>query len=332
MANDFYVYAWLRPCGEPFYIGKGRGSRDAISKRNRLFQNITAKIRESGQEPTIIRILEHLSEASALDLEVALIRQYGRRDKGTGILANATDGGEGASGYVHTKVARERIAEALRGKIRDAEIGAKISAALLGRPLSDEHREKLSLSHLGNTHDAATRAKIGAGSRGNTYRLGQIASPETRAKLSASLKGHAVSDETRAKLSESLRGNTNSLGRNIGAEHRAKLVAANTGKVPSEETRAKLRASSTGRIKSEETRRAVSLAGRTASPRNGFKGVFPLHAKWMARIKLEGKPCYLGSFQTPEHAALAYDQAAYAAWGDACYLNFPDKIGGNIAA
>lgn len=70
------------------------------------------------------------------------------------------------------------------------------------------------------------------------------------------------------------------------------------------------------------------LSPPTAANKSGFKGVFFSKAasKWTCQIKLEGKPKHLGLFPTPEEAALAYDRAAYAAWGSDCYLNFPDKI------
>lgn len=35
---------------------------------------------------------------------------------------------------------------------------------------------------------------------------------------------------------------------------------------------------------------------------------------------------YVGSYPTPEAAAMAYDEAAYNQWGDAARLNFPDAL------
>lgn len=95
--TDFYVYAWRRPNGEPFYIGKGRGRRATSTyRRNHIFTNIVAKMRASGAEPIVDHVADGLTEKDAYRLEVSLIAKYGRIKDG-GLLANMTGGGEGAT-------------------------------------------------------------------------------------------------------------------------------------------------------------------------------------------------------------------------------------------
>ena len=56
-----------------------------------------------------------------------------------------------------------------------------------------------------------------------------------------------------------------------------------------------------------------------------FKGVH-LHAanqKWIAQIMIEKEKVYLGSFNTQEQAAQAYDQKALDVFGKFALLNFP---------
>lgn len=54
-----------------------------------------------------------------------------------------------------------------------------------------------------------------------------------------------------------------------------------------------------------------------------YKGVGRVRksGKWTARIKVDGKLKYLGDHDTEEAAALAYNAAAFAAWGRDAYLN-----------
>lgn len=59
-------------------------------------------------------------------------------------------------------------------------------------------------------------------------------------------------------------------------------------------------------------------------PRRGpnFKGVYPTKGgKWYAQIKVNGFATRLGTFDTKEQAALAYNDAARAAYGNQAVLN-----------
>jgi hypothetical protein len=104
--NGFYVYAYLRDSDlTPYYIGKGINGRAWRKHYN---------INRPPNFRNIIIVESNLTEIGAFAIERRLIKWYGRKDTGTGILRNKTDGGEGSAGM--SASAKKLIAQKLLGK------------------------------------------------------------------------------------------------------------------------------------------------------------------------------------------------------------------------
>lgn len=101
----YYVYAYLRKKDNtPYYIGKGKGYR--------MFAEHSVKVPKDKSKIVILE--SNLTELGALALERRMIRWYGRKDLGTGILYNKTDGGDGGHGSICTPERKEKISMANR--------------------------------------------------------------------------------------------------------------------------------------------------------------------------------------------------------------------------
>lgn len=171
--NSFYVYAHRtnlpRSLGDVFYIGKGQRRR-AWTKwgHNQRWENTAKKYGYS-----VEILIDGLSESEAFVFEKFFISFCGRNQ-----LCNMTDGGEGASGSVHSEETKNKISKKNKGLTRSPEFCARMKIHNGKRNTSEEQRSKVAAAN-------ATR----------------IVSKETRDKISAALSERVIKKETIAKLS-----------------------------------------------------------------------------------------------------------------------------------
>lgn len=137
--GKYYLYRHIRlDKNEPFYIGIGtkskkdinsikhhviyRRSYDKTKRRNKIWKDIIDK---TDYEVEIL--LESDDYEFIKKKEIEFIKLYGRRDLGTGTLANLTDGGEGSRNRLFSKERNKKISEKNKGRVKSKEERLKLS-------------------------------------------------------------------------------------------------------------------------------------------------------------------------------------------------------------
>jgi hypothetical protein len=147
MSNSliYYVYAYIRSNGTPYYIGKGKGGRAFVDH---------GRVTVPKDRNKIVFLEKNLTEVGAFALERRMIRWWGRKDHG-GILLNLTEGGDGAAGRSPWN----------KGKQLSQDIRTKISEGGKGVKRSDVTRQKMKLSNK-RLHTEEAKAKMSAARKG----------------------------------------------------------------------------------------------------------------------------------------------------------------------
>lgn len=192
--NGAYVYLIFRPNGIPCYVGKGHGGRWKCHNRRRGNLHLFNIYKAAGGNLPVVILHSGLSNSTALEYEIALIKAIGREENG-GPLVNMTDGGEGTKGAKMTPEwranRRQRAIEVWR------------------RPeyLVTQSRKKIGNSNSkGQVHSSSWKLANAERMKGNTNTLGFCHSEESRAKMSAKRKGVPKSAAHRIAIGNAHRG------------------------------------------------------------------------------------------------------------------------------
>jgi len=209
-----YVYVYKLPDGAPYYVGKGTGPRmrDHIRNAKKMHQlaktfvvKVTRGLLAKGQEPIIEKLITNIDDEFALLVEQEFISKYGRRDIGTGILTNCTDGGDAILNM--SPETRAKIVANLKVVGGDYHFPKGMTPHNKGMPMSDEQKAKVSAATRGRKASPETIIKMKAWQSANNRRRGVVMSEETKQRISASKKGTVaywsmgpMSEERKAKM------------------------------------------------------------------------------------------------------------------------------------
>jgi hypothetical protein len=178
----YYTYAYLREDGTPYYIGKGKGDR--------AYRKVGKPCATPKDKSKIIQLKTNLTEEEAFNHERYMIFILGRKDLGTGILLNKSDGGEGRSGYIPTEELKRNQSEKMKGE----------NNPLYGKRGKDSPR-------YGKKHTQETKDKIRKSLQGNviSQKCREVVSEKNKVNQLGeknSFYGRKHTEETKRKMKE----------------------------------------------------------------------------------------------------------------------------------
>ena len=166
--RQFYVYQYINEStGLPYYIGKG--SKDRLNEKHRC----ALPAREYRQI-----IQDGLTHQDALDLEVSLIRKYGRKVDG-GILDNIeVNRWACVPGWHHSEDTKQRISKATTGVKKSDKTKERMRQAQLNQSL--ETRQKIRDTLTGTKHTEERKQKISMSMKGRPWSIARREAQKSR--------------------------------------------------------------------------------------------------------------------------------------------------------
>lgn len=154
--NNICVYFHINSeTKEVFYVGIGSIKRPYDTHKRSDFWNRTVK--KYGYDINIIHT--NLTWEEAVEYEKKYIKEFGRRNLGTGSLVNLTDGGEGCLNMKHSEESKGLMSKNKIGKKPSDETKSKMSK---NRPKVSVEQLDLS-SNVLNVFDAVRYAESSTG-------------------------------------------------------------------------------------------------------------------------------------------------------------------------
>lgn len=165
-----------------FYVGIGSIKR-AFSKfsRSSVWRNFVSV------NPYYVDVVAYnLEWTDACELETFIISIYGRLDKGTGILINMSDGGEGNNGYIPSEKRKKQHSLSMKGS----------GNPNFNKSMNDEQKQKISKSRI--------EKKVASGK--NNPMFGRVGSMMGRTGSSSPVFGKSPSADTIKLIKDKLSG------------------------------------------------------------------------------------------------------------------------------